>query len=152
MTAMADLSGRPLEKLQGRGMYEHYRPLFNGALIANVGITPHVGNALIADGLVDLAAFGQPFIANPDLPDRLATGVALATPDRPRSGLKCRIGRLHRLSGSDNSLKSPAPQPGRTYPWRRKDNTHLFGDQFPRLTHRPTHMDEFTSVGIGRRA
>jgi len=81
MTAMADLSGRPLEKLQGRGMYEHYRPLFNGALIANVGITPHVGNALIADGLVDLAAFGQPFIANPDLPDRLATGVALATPD-----------------------------------------------------------------------
>ena len=62
-------------------MYEHYRPLFNGALIANVGITPQEGNALIADGLVDMAAFGQPFIANPDLPARLATGVALATPD-----------------------------------------------------------------------
>jgi len=81
MTAMADLSGRPLEKLQGRGTYEHFRPLLEGALIANVGITPEEGNALIADGLVDLVAFGQPFIANPDLPARLATGVALSAPD-----------------------------------------------------------------------
>ena len=81
MTAMADLSGRPLEKLQGRGMYEHFRPLFDGTVIANVGITPQTGNDLIADGLVDLAAFGQPFIANPDLPARLSNSVALATPD-----------------------------------------------------------------------
>jgi N-ethylmaleimide reductase len=28
-----------------------------------------------------LAAFGQPFIANPDLPARLASGVALTPPD-----------------------------------------------------------------------
>jgi N-ethylmaleimide reductase len=81
MTAMADLSGRPLEKLQGRGTYEHYRPLFDGTLIANVGIRPEEGDGLIGDGLVDLVAFGQPFIANPDLPARLAAGVALATPD-----------------------------------------------------------------------
>lgn len=50
-------------------------------MIANVGITPEEGNSLIADGLVDLVAFGQPFIANPDLPARVAGGVALATPD-----------------------------------------------------------------------
>lgn len=81
MTAMADLSGRALADLQGRGMYEHYRPLFDGTLIANVGITPEVGNALVADGLVDLVALGQPFIANPDLPARLATGAALSAPD-----------------------------------------------------------------------
>jgi N-ethylmaleimide reductase len=81
MTAMADLSGRPLANLQGRGMYEHYRPLLNGSLIANVGITPEAGNVLIANGLVDLVALGQPFIANPDLPVRLATGAALTTPD-----------------------------------------------------------------------
>jgi N-ethylmaleimide reductase len=81
MTAMADLSGRPLADLQGRGTYDHYRPLFDGTLIANVGITPTMGNALIADGLVDLVALGQPFIANPDLPARLGTGVALTIPD-----------------------------------------------------------------------
>jgi N-ethylmaleimide reductase len=81
MTAMADLSGRPLAKLQGTGTYEHYRPLFDGTLIANVGITPDSGNGLIADGLVDLVAFGQPFIANPDLPTRLGAGVALTVPD-----------------------------------------------------------------------
>ena len=81
MTAMADLSGRPLANLQGKGTYEHYRPLFDGTLIANVGITPETGNELIADGLIDLVALGQPFIANPDLPARLASGVALAAPD-----------------------------------------------------------------------
>ncbi len=81
MTAMADLSGRPLANLQGRGTYDHYRPLFDGTLIANVGITPALGNALIADGLVDLVALGQPFIANPDLPARLGAGVALTMPD-----------------------------------------------------------------------
>jgi N-ethylmaleimide reductase len=81
MTAMADLSGRPLADLQGRGTYDHYRPVFDGTLIANVGITPTMGNALIADGLVDLVALGQPFIANPDLPARLGAGVALTIPD-----------------------------------------------------------------------
>jgi N-ethylmaleimide reductase len=81
MTAMADLSGRPLEKLQGRGTYEHFRPLFNGTLIANVAITPEEGNTLVGGDLVDLVALGQPFIANPDLPARLATGVTLSAPD-----------------------------------------------------------------------
>jgi N-ethylmaleimide reductase len=81
MTAMADLSGRPLANLQGRGTYEHFRPQFDGTVIANVGITPEEGNALIGDGLVDLVALGQPFIANPDLPARLASGVALTHPD-----------------------------------------------------------------------
>jgi N-ethylmaleimide reductase len=74
MTAMADLSGRPLANLQGRGVYEHDRPRFNGTLIANVGITPEAGNALIANGRIDLVALGQPFIANLDLPARLAAG------------------------------------------------------------------------------
>jgi N-ethylmaleimide reductase len=81
MTAMTDLTGRPLEKLQGRGTYEHYRPLYSGTLIANVGITPELGDELVTDGLIDLVAFGQPFIANPDLPARLATDVALTTPN-----------------------------------------------------------------------
>jgi len=81
MTTMADLSRRPLARLQGRGMYEHYRPRYDGTLIANVGITPLAGNALIGDGLADLVAFGKPFIANPDLPARLAKRVTLTSPD-----------------------------------------------------------------------
>ena len=60
-------------------MYEHDRPRFNGTLIANVGITPEAGNALIANGRVDLVARGEPFIANFDLPARLAAvGVGVA--------------------------------------------------------------------------
>ncbi|MNT91087.1 N-ethylmaleimide reductase [compost metagenome] len=34
------------------------------------------------EGIIDLAAFGQPFIANPDLVERLEHDVALAVPDR----------------------------------------------------------------------
>jgi N-ethylmaleimide reductase len=37
---------------------------------------------LVDDGTTDLLAFGANFIANPDLPHRLATGAPLAQPDR----------------------------------------------------------------------
>ena len=33
-------------------------------------------------GQADLVAFGRPFVANPDLPERLRTGAALAPHDR----------------------------------------------------------------------
>ena len=39
------------------------------------------GEALLDAGLVDAIAFGRPFIANPDLPARLAQGLPLAAPD-----------------------------------------------------------------------
>ena len=39
------------------------------------------GNRLITEGLADLVAFGRPFIANPDLVDRLKTGAPLAEID-----------------------------------------------------------------------
>ncbi|KAB0684028.1 alkene reductase, partial [Burkholderia territorii] len=35
-----------------------------------------------AAGWADLIAFGRPFVANPDLPERLRTGAALAPHDR----------------------------------------------------------------------
>jgi N-ethylmaleimide reductase len=72
MGAMADLSGGPLSDLQGDGMFKHFRPLYRGTIIANVGMTRERGNQLIADGLVDLVAFGETFIGNPDLPSRFA--------------------------------------------------------------------------------
>ncbi|WP_279604200.1 hypothetical protein [Methylobacterium sp. J-092] len=39
-------------------------------------------NALISEGTIDLAAFGQAFIANPDLVARLREGFPLAVPDK----------------------------------------------------------------------
>jgi N-ethylmaleimide reductase len=38
-------------------------------------------NWLIAEGLADLVAFGRPYIANPDLVERLAPGAPLAEID-----------------------------------------------------------------------
>jgi N-ethylmaleimide reductase len=76
-----DFTGTPLEPLMGDGMFRHFRPIFRGKLIANVGMTVERGNRLIAEGLADLVAFGRPYIANPDLVERLATGARLAEID-----------------------------------------------------------------------
>jgi N-ethylmaleimide reductase len=82
MGAMADLSGGPLADLQGNGMFEHFRPRYQGTLIANVGMTRHRGNELIADNQTDLVAFGEQFIANPDLPARFSALASLQRSDR----------------------------------------------------------------------
>jgi N-ethylmaleimide reductase len=76
-----DFTGSPLEPLTGDGMFRHFRPIFRGPLIANVSIDAERGNRLIAEGLADLVAFGRPFIANPDLVERLKTGAPLAEID-----------------------------------------------------------------------
>jgi N-ethylmaleimide reductase len=76
-----DFTGTPLEPLMGDGMFRHFRPIFRGSLIANVQMDAERGNRLIAEGLADLVAFGRPFIANPDLVQRLKTGAPLAEID-----------------------------------------------------------------------
>jgi N-ethylmaleimide reductase len=76
-----DFSGTPLEKLAGDGMFRHFRPIYKGTLIANVNMHRERGNRLIAEGLADLIAFGRPYIANPDLVQRFATGAPLAEVD-----------------------------------------------------------------------
>lgn len=81
MGAMADLTATPLRELGGDGMFAHFRPRFSGTLIANVEMTQARGTRLLASETVDLVAFGRAFIANPDLPQRFATGAPLATPD-----------------------------------------------------------------------
>lgn len=60
---------------------ERLRNAFSGAVIANGGYDGATAEALLAGGGADLIAFGAPFIANPDLPQRLAAGAALAEPD-----------------------------------------------------------------------
>ncbi|MDP9585233.1 UNVERIFIED_ORG: 2,4-dienoyl-CoA reductase-like NADH-dependent reductase (Old Yellow Enzyme family) [Burkholderia contaminans] len=54
----------------------------NTPIILAGGMTINRAQELLDDGLIDLAAFGQPFIANPDLVHRLKTGLPLATADR----------------------------------------------------------------------
>lgn len=51
------------------------------ALVVAGRYTRARGEALLDAGLVDAIAFGRPFIANPDLPARLAHDLPLATPD-----------------------------------------------------------------------
>jgi N-ethylmaleimide reductase len=52
------------------------------ALILAGGMTRARAEQLIDSSTIDLAAFGQPFIANPDLVARLRNGWPLAEPDR----------------------------------------------------------------------
>lgn len=58
------------------------RTLFNGAYIGNNGYDPALGAARVAKGDVDLVAFGRPYIANPDLVERVREGAPLAEPDK----------------------------------------------------------------------
>jgi N-ethylmaleimide reductase len=51
-------------------------------LIANKGYDQARANALLASGGADAVAFGAPFLANPDLPDRFRHGAPLNQPDR----------------------------------------------------------------------
>jgi N-ethylmaleimide reductase len=46
------------------------RPAWNGEVVSAGGFTLESGNAAIAEGWADAIAFGVPFIANPDLPER----------------------------------------------------------------------------------
>jgi len=77
MGATTDFTGGPLEHLAGDGMFQHFRPLYRGHLIANVEMTQERGNRLIKTGLADSIAFGRPYIANPDLPERFLIGATL---------------------------------------------------------------------------
>lgn len=83
MGAMADLSATPLAAMAGDGMFRHFRELYRGNIIANVDIDRARGNRLIEAGLVDMVAFGRPFIGNPDLPARFAADAPLAEVNWP---------------------------------------------------------------------
>jgi N-ethylmaleimide reductase len=77
MGASTDFSGSPIASLTGDGMFQHFRPIFKGPLIANVKMDREQGNRLIADGMADLIAFGRAYISNPDLVERFATNAPL---------------------------------------------------------------------------
>ncbi|WP_448538924.1 alkene reductase [Sphingobium yanoikuyae] len=57
------------------------RKAFRNTYIANNGFDQTLAQAHLQSGQADLIAFGRPFIANPDLVERLASGAALAQID-----------------------------------------------------------------------
>jgi N-ethylmaleimide reductase len=56
------------------------RPHVKGNLIAAGQLTAESAAKLLDSGLIQLAVFGRPFIANPDLVERFKSGAPLATP------------------------------------------------------------------------
>jgi N-ethylmaleimide reductase len=57
------------------------RRLFNGLFMANNGYDLNLALTARAEGHADMIAFGRPFIANPDLVERLRIGAPLNKPD-----------------------------------------------------------------------
>lgn len=62
------------------------RERWDGTLMANQGFTREFdvaeADAMVADGRIDLVAYGRSFLANPDLPARLRLGAELNAPDK----------------------------------------------------------------------
>jgi len=58
------------------------RERFRGPLMVNGGHSLQSANAILQDRLADLVSFGVPFLANPDLPERLQKGAPLNAPDK----------------------------------------------------------------------
>jgi N-ethylmaleimide reductase len=84
MDAIAPLHLAFLEMAPGAGSaltHARMRTRFNGAYLAGVGFEPASAEALVRSGTADAVLFGKAFIANPDLPQRIARGAALAQPD-----------------------------------------------------------------------
>jgi len=63
--------------------YVALRKTFSGAYIANNGYTRELAIETLRENRADLIAFGVPFIANPDLVERLRRDAPLNKPDQP---------------------------------------------------------------------
>jgi N-ethylmaleimide reductase len=78
-----------IEPVQAQGEHPNrdlsahfFRPLYPGTIIVAGGYNLERANAVLRAGDADLVAFGQLFIANPDLPQRLRQGAPLNAPDQ----------------------------------------------------------------------
>ena len=71
----------PSADKQGRVIAPAIRAAFRGPLILNGGYDRAAADAAIAEGRGDLIAFGVPYLANPDLPERLAQNAPLNAPN-----------------------------------------------------------------------
>ena len=85
------------------------REVFKGPLVLNSDYRGAEAQAALRAGLADAIAFGRTFIANPDLPHRLAHHLPLAQDDMVQPG----TGGIHGLpaSGCRHRLTDPARPP-----------------------------------------
>ncbi len=79
--------------------YGEIKRRFGGIVIANNGFDGTRANAAIAEGRIDLVAFGKPFIWQPG-PRDAALSQCAAQPRQPRDVLWRRGSGLHRLSAA----------------------------------------------------
>jgi N-ethylmaleimide reductase len=57
---------------------DEFREFYPGTIIGNCGYTQEEAEKRLAAGQADIAAFGRPFITNPDLVERMRNGWPLA--------------------------------------------------------------------------
>jgi 2,4-dienoyl-CoA reductase-like NADH-dependent reductase (Old Yellow Enzyme family) len=69
------------EGLGAKRIGPQLKAAFGGRYIANEKFTLSTGNQVLAAGEADAVAFGVPFLANPDLPERFRQGAPLNEPD-----------------------------------------------------------------------
>ncbi|VXB59101.1 xenobiotic reductase [Pseudomonas sp. 8AS] len=68
------------ERIADDSLTPQLKEAFGGVFIANERFTKAQANAWLAEGKADAVAFGVPFIANPDLVERLASDAPLNEP------------------------------------------------------------------------
>ncbi len=66
---------------EGKAILQKFRDNYRGTLILAGHYTQEEAERDLESGLADLAAFGRPFISNPDLVERMKNNWSLTTPD-----------------------------------------------------------------------
>lgn len=79
-TGIFDDSTR-FDELGGATAGEFLRKRYRGTLVGNGSYSPETADAAVAEGRFDLVAIGRPFIANPDLVERVQRGDAIVPYD-----------------------------------------------------------------------
>ena len=76
-----DHTGDGEGKARGNGILDRMREAFDGLFVANGEMSPDEAEEWIATGRADAVTFGRLFLANPDLPTRIAQGGPYNEPD-----------------------------------------------------------------------
>ena len=92
---------------------KYFRPLFRGHLIANGGYDRLKADAAIGNGTADLVSFGELYLANPDLPQRLLAGGPFNAPDRTTYYSGGANGYTDYPALDPRRAGAPSAQPGR---------------------------------------